>query len=238
MRRSSESGTSVVEALVALMLGLLLVRGGWAVLASQRRATEAVVRGAEVQEVGRTVRRVLSGELRSAVPGRDWRAFGGDSLVLRAFRGAGLACASGAGPARSWTVSYRGMRAPNPAKDSVLVLTTAGGWEAREVTSVDRSGAPCIPVPRAEGYRLTLDREVRSAVLFRVFERGSYHLDSRAFRYRIGLGGRQPLTPERLTTASRLEGGTGGVLLLLDYRWVDRVSRPLPETWTVRSLDR
>lgn len=238
MTAGRRAGASLVEVLVALLLTFLVARAGWSALSGQRGAAEAVTLGAEAQEVGRTVRRVLGAELRSGVPGVDWRAHPGDSLTLRAFRGAGLACESSESPARRWAVAYRGIRAPNPDKDSALVLRADGRWRALGISDAEGGGPACAPSSLYEAYRITLDREVSEVTLIRVFERGSYHLTGNAFRYRIGLGGRQPLTPERLTSASSLGGRKDGALLLLDYRWIGRISRPLPESWTLWTLSR
>ena len=41
----------------------------------------------------------------------------------------------------------------------------------------------------------TIEPPVTGALVARIFERGSYHVVGRALRYRRGLGGRQPLTP-------------------------------------------
>jgi hypothetical protein len=60
-------------------------------------------------------------------------------------------------------------------------------------------------------------------LLARVFERGSYHLEDRAIRYRLGEAGRQPLTAERLESGSSLVANGGGVSMRLRVRVDDRV---------------
>jgi hypothetical protein len=55
-----------------------------------------------------------------------------------------------------------------------------------------------------------------------VFERGSYHLEDRAIRYRTGDGGRQPLSEERLESGSAFLGSAAGVDLHLRLRVDER----------------
>ena len=119
-----------------------------------------------------------------------------------------------------------------------MVLLADGRWRSAAVVGTERAGSPCPAVPATPAYRITLDRELPEPVLLRVFEKGSYHLTGRAFRYRVGLGGRQPLTPERVGPESRLERRSLGALLVLDHPRVADFGRPRLETWTLRSLGR
>ena len=61
-------------------------------------------------------------------------------------------------------------------------------------------------------------------VLARVFERGSYHLEDRAIRYRAGDGGRQPLSEERLESGSAFLASAAGVELRLRVRVDEQTS--------------
>jgi hypothetical protein len=144
---------------------------------------------------------VLRDELRRGVPGRDWAVFG-DSLPLRAFRGVGKVCANDSAAARL-TVSYRGSRAPDTTKDSVLLLSSDGTSSVRALVGTGAAAASCPGPGVAARASWTLDHGAPiGTVAARVFERGSYHIASSALRYRRGSSGRQPLTPEVWTSAS------------------------------------
>jgi len=212
----------MLEALVALLTGLLVVQLGLVVLARQRDAQSRLSRRAEGLAAARIVRDLVAGELRRGRPGRDWMVPSGDSLVLRAFRGEGGIC-----PARPSVmdilVAYEGVRAPDPDKDSVLLMDGQGQWSAWPLEAVSGSGDSCPGAPAVPVQRWSLGQEPpKGVVLARVFERGSYHLSGRALRYRGGAGGRQPLTPEvLLTPRSRFIEDSSGVDAIL-------VVRPLP----------
>jgi hypothetical protein len=51
------------------------------------------------------------------------------------------------------------------------------------------------------------------AVVARLFEKGSYHLALAALRYRRGASGRQPLTPEVWSAATRWEVTAGRLVI-------------------------
>lgn len=111
-----------------------------------------------------------------------------DAVALRAFRGGGTICRS---EGDDLLVRYRGVRLPNPEKDSVVVLT------AQEPQGPPPLRLEGVAVDTACGgaLRLTLEPAPpagRGVVL--VFESGSYHLSGGTLRYRVGGGGRQPLT--------------------------------------------
>lgn len=206
-------GISAVEVLIALVLGLALVTLGWRVLAKQRSAAERLMGDLDVISARRLATRVMAKELRAGVAGRDWKAPQGDSLALRAFRGWGWVCGVVGADGSKLLVSYRGERRPNPAKDSVLVLT-ASGWRAAELVERAEADPSCPAGFSADAEAWTLDPPIRDAVIVRVFERGSYHVVGDAFRYRRGLGGRQPLTLEVFTNEFSGLGGSEGRILL------------------------
>jgi hypothetical protein len=169
----------------------------------------------EVISARRLAVTALSRDLRRGVAGRDWFDPVGDSLPLRAFRGWGLTCPGGDTHRGVTVVAYRGERTPNPAKDSVLVLTGAG-WVPADLVHRSRTRQPLCPDGLDSDTELwTLDPPL-SGVLMRVFEHGSYHVAGGALRYRRGRGGRQPLTAEVFAGTSALEGTRGRILLRLD----------------------
>lgn len=145
-------------------------------------ASHDAVRAADLV---RTVDLLLNAELRhSAAPDRT---AGRDSIRLRAVRGAGAVCRREGADLR---VRYRGVRRPDPTKDSVLIIGDSGTpGSAHGLVAVAGDNA-CGP-----GYRLTLDPPPTGPWgLVLVFETGSYHLSDGALRYRRGRGGRQPVT--------------------------------------------
>jgi len=201
-RRAIRHGWSLPETLVALLLGLVLVHLGLDSLTRLDAARRRMAARAEALVALRVSRHVLRRELRHGLRGEDWELVA-DSLRLRAFRGAGLVCASDStGP--GIVVAYEGSRAPDPSKDSVLLLTAAGGREARALAAAAPYPPPCFRGDSRPAQTWRLDRPAPPDVLAaRVFERGSYHLSQAALRYRRGASGRQPLTPEVWSSATR-----------------------------------
>ncbi len=200
---------------MSLLLGLALVGLGWSTLSRQRRVATRLVHQMEVISARRLAATAMSRDLRRGVAGRDWLAPMDDSLALRVFRGWGLVCPGGEARRGVTVVAYRGERTPNPAKDSVLVLTD-GGWFPADLVHRSRTTQPLCPDGLDSDTELwALDPPI-SGVLMRVFERGSYHVAGGALRYRRGRGGRQPLTAEVFAGSSTLQGARGRILLRLD----------------------
>ena len=209
--RSSEPrrGATVVEALVSLLLTFLIVELVWGLAAAARRAVVRLMEAEEALVTERVGWHVLQAEVRGGVPGRDWEVLDGTVLPVRAFRGVAEPCAevssSGA------VVRYRGIRLPEPDKDSVLVLTGGGAWRAVRLASREAGGEACGAYEGGRVERWTWEPPVEGPLLLRLYERGSYHLEDGAVRYRIGRGGRQPLTPEALAPdGSGFSRGPGG----------------------------
>ncbi len=194
-RRAAGGGFSLPEMLVALALGLLLVHLG---LESSRRLGEARARLAargDALVALRVFRHVVRRETRMGLGGVDWWS-AGDSLALRAFRGAALVCHNDTTSARL-VVSYVGDRAPDPAKDSLLLLSADGVREVRALVAASAPPLPCSGLEGGSAALWSLDAPAPPGnVAAKLFERGSYHLSDAALRYRRGAGGRQPLTPE------------------------------------------
>lgn len=193
---SPRCGASIAEALVALLLGLMVVHLGVTTMQRLDRFEERASRRQDALLSARIARTVLRGELARGQAGRDW-AVGADSLALRAFRGTGVVC----GPptlAGGLIVAYSGDRRPDPVKDSVELTRPSGAISVGRLSAVAPSSAPCPLATTGESVQeWTLDPPASGpALIGRVFESGSYHLVGSALRYRIGGGGRQPLTPE------------------------------------------
>jgi type II secretory pathway component PulJ len=195
------AGVSLLEVLVALVLGLMVVSLTLSTLAHVQTARADMASRADALAALRMGRHVLRTELRDGMFGRDWAA-SSDSLSLRAFRGVGRVCAVDSIQPRL-VVAYRGLRAPDPSKDSILVVTSRGQVGVRALIGRSNAPAPCAGMEAMPAEVWTLDRLVEGDVVAaRFFERGSYYLTSSALRYRRGASGRQPLTPEVLSAAS------------------------------------
>ncbi len=224
MLGTQRSGFSLLEVLIALLLLLLILQAGWAITAAMARGAAALADRSESLAAARATAWIIQEELEGARAGQDVSIPSGDTIALRAFRGTALVCAFV--PPSALFVRWSGMRAPNPAKDSALALlgsaARSGGWVAVGLRS--RSAAPGACPSRVGGVeeRWTVDEPVGAVlvspsqiVLLRVFERGSYHVSDEALRYRIGSGGRQPLTPPALDPArSGLSASAPGRLVL------------------------
>jgi hypothetical protein len=209
--RDARVGYTLAEALVVLLLLFGLLHGAWTLAAVHGSSAFEIFERSQMLEAARVSGWVLREELRGGVPGMDWWQ-GEDSLALRAFRSLGITCEEGSEPG-TLVVESTGLRAPDPGKDSVLVLWPDGRWRAHDL--VGRSaGASCTPGgPPAERWRIE-PPEVGGLVV-RVFERGSYHVGDGAFRYRRGAGGRQPLTAPVLGASSELRWDLNSVVLNL-----------------------
>lgn len=203
----------MVEALVALLLGLFLICLAMTMVARQRAAVAALDRTSDALATVRVARQLLGEDGRDGDARRDGWALSTDSLGLRAFRGVGYVCGPGATPL-DLVVEVEGVRLPEPAKDSLLILGVAGEWT---VAALDGATAatPCSSDTGrvAEIWHLSGTPPTR-AVFARYFERGSYHVADEALRYRRGMSGRQPLTPEVVRTPSSVFDSTGTFVTL------------------------
>lgn len=195
--RTNRRGASLAEAIVSLLLTLLIIQLTWWLAAAARRAGTQLIEKSDALETERLAWHVLAREVGSGVAVRDWTLDKPTVLVLRAFRGVAEVCAATAAP-EGGLVGYRGMRVPDPSKDSLLLMTASGDWRVARLTSRAASKETCASGSAGAVERWRWDPPVAGVLLARVFERGSYHLEDRAVRYRTGDAGRQPLTPEVL----------------------------------------
>jgi hypothetical protein len=190
--------------IVALSIGAALLTALATYVSSSVRWHRSIASRAEGLETARTVWAVLDEELSSARHRRDWALDADGVLHLRAFRGFGRVCPNPEGA--GLIVAFRGERLPELNRDSVLVLRADGEWVAAELAAVGPASAVsgCAVEPAESTLRVVGPPEggEPAPVLMRIFERGTYHLENGAFRYRRGGGGRQPLTAERLGSSS------------------------------------
>lgn len=178
---------SLPELVLTLLLFGFVMAGAGEFLVRSSGLARAQRDELRFMELARSARVILRGDLRVLAPA-DVAAATADSVRFRAFRGGGPVCG---GTGDDIWVRYQGSRAPDPAKDSVLLITGPGTEAVRGLRSV--SGAPC-----ASGLAFRLTETVEDAVYALLFETGAYHLSDGALRYRRGAGGRQPLTESLL----------------------------------------
>ena len=215
--RRSRAGISAPEAIVALLLGLVVVHLGLTTLAHLRTVQIRLATRADGLVAMRVARHLLRRELRYGRPGEDWSAYD-DSLSLRDFRGTALVCPHGTTTVEL-TVSFQGDRRPDPSKDSVLLIDAEGRREVRALAAVAAAAGPCGSTAAADLDTWQLDAVVPAgSVVARLFERGSYHLNSSALRYRRGASGRQPLTPEVWSSATGWTRSGGRLGLEVQHR--------------------
>lgn len=202
-RRSPPGGFSLAELVAAMGIAVLLgaVLGG--VLLAQLRLARHTAQRVLAADARRTTALILAGELRRILPA-DLRALTPDSLALRAFRGFGIVCTVTGTVVR---VRYRGDRLPAPSKDSILVLGAAAPVAAALEATRRIDESTCVHSGGGVALEWDLSAPPPDAAILLLFESGSYHLSGRALRYRIGAGGRQPLTPETFShPATRFSG--------------------------------
>lgn len=201
-------GYTLVELLVAMVVSGVFLAGLASLLQNfAERTREAIARVDRAQAV-RTVWVVLGEELEAGLSGVDWELEDQRALTLRAWRGLGRVEGPAEEPGR-WVIDWRGHRAPRAGVDSLLVLSDEGRWDA---VALDWVGGT--------GDRLWEWAGVGTGepVLVRYFESGRYSIEDRAFRYRRGSGGRQPLTPELFGTGSGFERVDAGLRVRLEFR--------------------
>jgi hypothetical protein len=207
------AGYSLVEAVIALVLGVLLCAVLAAVLATGQRAAAAYAAAVDRVEARRVAVLVVGGDVRPLLPDEDLAVESG-TLLLRAMRGVAITCGIEEG---TLLVRYRGVREPDPGKDSLVVVRSDGDAVVPLEASTRVAPGPCLSSPEEQLYRWRAgDAAPGGSTLLLLFEHGSYHLSGGALRYRRGEGGRQPLTPEVFRDgASRFEAGPGWIGLHL-----------------------
>lgn len=184
---NARAGHTLAELVVAMPLALLLAAVVVAGLVAQSRLARLVGDRASRAEAERIAATLLPDELRWAAEG-DLRGTGADSVRARIFRGYGLPCVQD--PA---AVHWTGLRVPEPAKDSLLVVSAAGEL-ALQLERVQRHDG-------CNGYVLQAGTPTPAGLVL-AFETGTYYLRDGALRFRAGAEGRQPLTGEWLDDPS------------------------------------
>jgi hypothetical protein len=202
MRARVRAGSSLVEAVAVMTLTAFVMAVIVGICVAQMRLARTAAEQAAASQAARTVTAVLSGEARR-MTAADVRAASADSIALRAFRGSGVPCGTTPGGV---LVRYTGDRLPDPAKDSVLVVSEAPEYAVMLFEATSAAGL-CAALAGETVMELRTSGMLPQHAALLVFESGSYHLTARALRYRNGPGGRQPLTDEALADHySRFDG--------------------------------
>ncbi|HEX7118712.1 MAG TPA: hypothetical protein VF212_07995 [Longimicrobiales bacterium] len=193
---NARAGHTLAGFLVALVLTGLVCSalvGTFSAAQAVARRHAWMVRAREALRISGVV---LGDELRFLDPRADIRAVSEDSVSIRAYRGVGTVCAvESDGTA---LVRYRGLRVPEPEKDSVVVVDAIGRARPMPLLESGPADGGCDARAGTTLYALSLPDPPTAGSLLLVFETGSYHLADRALRYRRGDGGRQPVTAELL----------------------------------------
>ncbi|MGH7551690.1 MAG: PilW family protein [Longimicrobiales bacterium] len=205
-------GLSLAELVVALWLSALVAAIVVTLLHTVSRLAGHSADRADVLEATRTAAAILSADLAGLDPIADLYRLEPESLSLRVFRGTGIVCGfAGSDP----LVRYRGLRQPEPVKDSVLVLTASPAERAVSLDDAAPAAGACPAAATEDVFRIRLATALVDRDLIAIFEPGSYHLDG-AFRYRRGAGGRQPVTADVFADSSgytlQRAAGQGGVV--------------------------
>jgi hypothetical protein len=178
--------------LVALVGTMLLGICITSLLTTTLRLAQNAAGRAESLDALHTSALLLTHELRALEPRADLPAIASDSLVLRAFRGAGIVCATSGTDAE---LRYSGVRDPDPLKDSLLIVTAQSERTTAFSGVAATTSAACVASATEQVLRITgAALPAQSVVL--VYESGSYHFDADALRYRPEGGTRQPLTAD------------------------------------------
>ena len=226
-------GFALTEAIVAATLLLMVVQVAWWATAVQGTVGARVVTGARILDETRLIHHVLASEVGQGRGGVDWTVVDG-VLHLRAFRGTAFRCH--VQPAQGLAVAVSGYRAPDPAKDSVLVLGRDGAWTSARLDGRSRRRrTACQALDGFEVEVWRLDPPQPDMLVATYFERGAYRFSNGAFRYRRGVRW-QPLTGEGIVTdsAGLVPAGTNGVAAQVTWEGPS----PLPPSfrWTSRGL--
>jgi hypothetical protein len=186
-------GSSLAELVVAMTVGGLLSALLFGLLGAQVRLARETARRIAIADAVRVTNHVVAGEVRRMAP-QDLRALSRDSMAIRAFRGTAIVCA---GDGEHLGVRFRGDRAPDPVKDSLLVVSPFAA--ERAVRLLDQRHAAvdgCFAMPGETVISWTVQPAIDMASVLLLFESGNYYLTAGALRYRLGAEGRQPVTTE------------------------------------------
>src|SRR5690606_25582363 len=116
-------GASLGELAVVLLITGLVAAALAGLLHGHERLARTSADHLARTETVRIAGAVIGAELRWLAPDRDIHAAAGDSVAIRALRAFAIACG---GNGSATYARYRGLREPDPDKDSVVVLRPSG----------------------------------------------------------------------------------------------------------------
>ncbi|HEX7052135.1 MAG TPA: hypothetical protein VF188_18145 [Longimicrobiales bacterium] len=204
------SGYAILELLTALALTAVICGAMAGTLVAARRMVRSQARRVTFAEAVRAASAVLTGDLRYIAPVADVYAWSADSIALRVFRGTAVVC--GAADDDAVFVRYQGLRDPDPAKDSLVVVRVGGDGPPLKLEASAATPAHCAGEDGEQAFRWTLEAPPPPGTMLLLFESGTYRLSEHALRYGHGHAGRQPLTAEAFDgdgSGFRLPGGPG-----------------------------
>jgi hypothetical protein len=209
------AGVALLELVVAAVLSAVVMGLAVLLLQAQSRVARDLTLRSERNDAHRSAFATLSAELRSSTS-HDVTAVARDSISARIFRGLAIVCGFHAGET---FVRYRGLRLPDPAKDSAL---QTGLENVVALGSVRANSSACPHVPGEQVLALHWHAPPRVGAGWLIFERGSYHINANALRYRQGSGPRQPVTAGIFDdTASGFVAVADSVLRAIDINLAD-----------------
>jgi type II secretory pathway component PulJ len=182
-------GSTLLELLASISALGLIAAACTGLMRTQAALLRNTSERSAAEETLRAGRAVLQAEMRDLLTA-DVRAAGPDSVALRVFRGSGIVCA--VSPPRV-TLRYRGVRQPDPTKDSLLI---AGSEQAGTIRLVSSRIDPCVVQSAEQLIALEPDIPIDIGAIVLFYESGSYHLANNALRYRRGASGLQPITDD------------------------------------------
>lgn len=190
---ATRPGTSLVEIAFGIMVVGMVLGGVAGALASGEKLARHHRDRVTDTEARRVTRSVLTSELRYLDPRVEIGSIAPDSIDIRVPRGNAVVCAA---VGQAILVRFRGLREPEPAKDSVIVITDIGDPRILGLSASVPVSEGCAVHGDESTHRWSIGATLPPGTLLLLFERGTYHLADGAFRYRRGAAGRQPLTTE------------------------------------------
>ena len=137
---------SLAEMLIAVLAGFVLLLVAWSSTLRMADTSARLRRNAQLVEVHRLVTGVLDAELAGARPGVDW-VEDPAGLAVRAFRGWGVVCRPFD---QAVVVDWRGLRLPDPTKDSLELVLADGRSTVVDLTSAATADGWSMPLPSSE----------------------------------------------------------------------------------------
>src|SRR4051812_27829339 len=178
---SRRRGIVVMEVMVALLLSVLVLSLIASTIIAQSRLARVIGERIAYNDAARATMHIMPAELRLATA-NDIRVTSPDSVNARWMRSSGAVCFARAPDV--W-IRVRGIRDPDPSKDSMLVIGESGETAVR-LTTAARDASKCPAQSGEDVFRVrTAGGAPPVTGVVMIFESGNYYLSQRALRYRI-----------------------------------------------------